>query len=87
MPQRRCVAHCQPRRGSLQTITVLAVAHALRRHPTDCTVPSFPRGAVRVAEDITAAGTAHRCGVAVLPPSAALGLINSLLHGTLQCAP
>ncbi|CCF67074.1 hypothetical protein XAPC_765 [Xanthomonas citri pv. punicae str. LMG 859] len=50
-------------------------------------MPSVPRGAVRVADDITAAGTAHRCGVPVLHTSAALVLLNSLPHGTLQCTP
>ncbi|MBO9767382.1 MULTISPECIES: hypothetical protein [Xanthomonas] len=71
----------------LQTITIVAVAQVLRRHPTDCATPSFARGAVRVTDDITAAGTAHRCGVAGLYLSAALALINALPHGTLQYTP
>ncbi|MCC8469873.1 hypothetical protein [Xanthomonas phaseoli] len=71
----------------LQTITIVAVAQVLQRHPTDCATPSFARGAVRVTDDIAAAGTAHRCGVAGLHPSAALALINALPHGTLQCTP
>ncbi|MBV6813942.1 hypothetical protein ACE15N_04365 [Xanthomonas campestris pv. passiflorae] len=71
----------------LQTITVVAVAQVPRRHPTDCATPSFARGAVRVTDDITAAGTAHRCGVAGLYLSAALALINALPHGTLQYTP
>ncbi|PPU88138.1 hypothetical protein CEX93_22605 [Xanthomonas euvesicatoria] len=76
-----------PRRGPLQAITIVAVAHALRWHPIDL------RSAIARTRRHACDRRHHRSWNsalmqrAALHPSAGPALINALPHGTLQCMP